>query len=170
MCVTTKSLICSFSACPDGELWELNLESRIDFLSVWLLFGQNIRRKKFNSFYIVFPAIFHYFPVPQRLQKPRANGHNIVGCYMLRPFAHPVACCCVLFSLRGRRLEIVGTRKNARERETRVTCLPRARLFSLSPTTSKRLLHRLRIAGSCCAQFETSQSFERTTPNIYSVP
>ena len=21
---------------------------------------------------------------------------NIVGCYMLRPFAHPVACCCVL--------------------------------------------------------------------------
>ena len=28
--------------------------------------------------------------------KPRANGRNIVGCYMLRPFAHPVACCCVL--------------------------------------------------------------------------
>ena len=22
---------------------------------------------------------------------------NIVGCYVLRPFAHPVACCCVLF-------------------------------------------------------------------------
>ena len=22
---------------------------------------------------------------------PRANGRNIVGCYMLRPFAHPVA-------------------------------------------------------------------------------
>ena len=21
---------------------------------------------------------------------------NVVGCYMLRPFAHPVACCCVL--------------------------------------------------------------------------
>ena len=21
--------------------------------------------------------------------------HNIVGCYMLRPFTHPVACCCV---------------------------------------------------------------------------
>ena len=27
------------------------------------------------------------------LVKPRANGHNVVGCYMLRPFAHPVACC-----------------------------------------------------------------------------
>ena len=24
---------------------------------------------------------------------PRANGPNIVGCYMLRPFTHPVACC-----------------------------------------------------------------------------
>ena len=23
--------------------------------------------------------------------KPRANGRNIVGCYMLRPFAHIVA-------------------------------------------------------------------------------
>ena len=33
--------------------------------------------------------------------KPHANGRNIVGCYMLRPFAHPallhvVGCCCVL--------------------------------------------------------------------------
>ena len=28
--------------------------------------------------------------------KPRANGRNIVGCYMLRPFAHPVACCWIL--------------------------------------------------------------------------
>ena len=29
--------------------------------------------------------------------KPRANGRNIVGCYMLRPFAHPVVCCCAKF-------------------------------------------------------------------------
>ena len=27
------------------------------------------------------------------LTEQRANGRNIVGCYMLRPFAHPVACC-----------------------------------------------------------------------------
>ena len=27
----------------------------------------------------------------------RANGRNIVGCYMLRPFPHPVACCCAKF-------------------------------------------------------------------------
>ena len=31
---------------------------------------------------------------------PRANlGRNIVVCYMLRPFAHPVACCCVLLGV-----------------------------------------------------------------------
>ena len=28
--------------------------------------------------------------------KPCANGCNIVGCYMLRLFAHPVACCWML--------------------------------------------------------------------------
>ena len=27
------------------------------------------------------------------LTEQRANGRDIVGCYMLRPFAHPVACC-----------------------------------------------------------------------------
>ena len=25
--------------------------------------------------------------------EPLANGRNIVGCYVLHPFAHPVACC-----------------------------------------------------------------------------
>ena len=53
-------------------------------------------------------------------------------------------------SLRSRRLEVVGTRKNgrARRRHARgvnslLACLPRARPFSLSLTTSKRLLRRL---------------------------
>ena len=32
----------------------------------------------------------------QSYVKPRANGRNIFGCYMLCPFAHPVACCCEL--------------------------------------------------------------------------
>ena len=27
----------------------------------------------------------------------RANGLNIVGCYMFRPFTHSVACCCTKF-------------------------------------------------------------------------
>ena len=28
----------------------------------------------------------------------RANRRNIGRCYMLRPFAHPVSCCCVVGS------------------------------------------------------------------------
>ena len=56
-------------------------------------------------------------------------------------------------SLRSRRLEVVGRRKHgrARRRHARgeeasspLACLPRARPFSLSPTTSKRLLRRLK--------------------------
>ena len=49
-------------------------------------------------------------------------------------------------SLRCRRLEVVGTRKNGRARSRHATplaCLRRARLFSLSPTISKRLLRSL---------------------------
>ena len=51
-------------------------------------------------------------------------------------------------SPRSRRLEVVSTRKNghARRRHAREeprACLPRAHPFSLSPTTSKRLLRRL---------------------------
>ena len=45
-------------------------------------------------------------------------------------------------SLRSRRLEVVGTRKNGRAKR-RHACLPHARPFSLSPTTSKCLLRRL---------------------------
>ena len=48
----------------------------------------------------------------------------------------------VKVNLRSRRLEVVGTRKNGRARR-RHACLPRARPFSLLPTTSKRLLRRL---------------------------
>ena len=47
----------------------------------------------------------------------------------------------LLASLRSRRLELVGTRKNGRARR-RHARPPRARPFSVSPTTSKRLLRR----------------------------
>ena len=51
-------------------------------------------------------------------------------------------------SPRSRRLEVVGTRKNRRAR-SRHACLPRARPFSLSPTTSKRQLRRLILDRPC---------------------
>ena len=51
-------------------------------------------------------------------------------------------------SLRSRRLEVVGTRH---ERGI-TTCLPRARPFSLSPATSKRLLRSLGAGLPCKVQ------------------
>ena len=38
---------------------------------------------------------------------PGANGRNIVGCYMLRLSAHPVACCCVLLGVVAQSLKPV---------------------------------------------------------------
>ena len=51
--------------------------------------------------------------VDSKTLKSRANGRNffwptapdIVGCYMLRPFAYPVACCCVLLGAVGQSLK-----------------------------------------------------------------
>ena len=42
------------------------------------------------------------------LIKQRANGRNIVGCYMLRPFAHPVACCWMLLRVVAQSLKPVN--------------------------------------------------------------
>ena len=61
-------------------------------------------------------------------------------------------------SLRSRRLEIVATRKNARERR-RHACLPRARPFSLPPATSKPLLRGLRISGRVFAPFWSENGY-----------
>ena len=55
-----------------------------------------VRKKKGG----IFAAInFTFVCLSFRSIKPHANGHNIVGCYMLRPFAHPAACCYVLFGV-----------------------------------------------------------------------
>ena len=43
----------------------------------------------------------------QNVLKSRVNQRKIVGFYMLRPFAHPVACCCVLLGLVAQSLKPV---------------------------------------------------------------
>jgi len=50
-----------------------------------------------------------FFPVScySKFFKPCANRRNIVGCYMLRPFAHPVACCCMLLHVVAQSLKPV---------------------------------------------------------------
>ena len=39
--------------------------------------------------------------------KPHENGCNVVGCYMFRPFAHPVTCCCMLLRVVAQSLKPV---------------------------------------------------------------
>ena len=43
----------------------------------------------------------------KRLQHCWPTTPNIVRCYVLRPFARPVACCCVLLGVVAQRLKLV---------------------------------------------------------------
>ena len=62
---------------------------------------------------------------------------NIVGCYMLRPFAHPVACCWMLLRVVAQSLKPVKR------------LAPCKRTQHCWPTTSN-------IAGSCCARLHVA--------------
>ena len=76
--------------------------------------------------------------------KPRANGRNIVGCYILRLFTHPVA------NLRsGPSLAVL------------MHSLLRHPLQSETKTEPDLRLTRcmfLRVVGNCCVRFETSKT------------
>ena len=50
----------------------------------------------------------------KRTQRCWPTTSNIVGCYMLRPFVHPVACCCVLLGVvaqSSKPIELLATYK-----------------------------------------------------------
>ena len=47
--------------------------------------------------------------------KAPSKRRNNVGCYMLRPFAHPVACCCVLLRFAGNCCAKFGTAKTRQQ-------------------------------------------------------
>ena len=67
----------------------------------------------------------------------RANGRNIVGCYMLRPFAHPVACCWTLLRVVAQSLKPVE-------------------LFAPCKRTEHCWLSTPNIVGSCCARLHVA--------------
>ena len=55
-----------------------------------------------------FSFFFYSLRCPTRaFLKPRANGRNIVGRYMLRPFAHPVVSCWMLLHVVAQSLKPV---------------------------------------------------------------
>ena len=83
---------------------------------------------KLRDLKIVFWTLYDYFYYIWHI-KPRANGRNIVGWYMLRPFAHllhVIAWCCVLLWVWNRsnvKLRTNG-RNNSRHCWTNNCCIP----------------------------------------------
>ena len=78
--------------------------------------------------------------MPNILLKPRANERNIVGCYMLRPFTQPVACCCALLGVVARSLK------------------PGKRLATCKQTQQLPTLLGQQV-GSCCVRFQVALHF-----------
>ena len=78
--------------------------------------------------------------MPNILLKPRANERNIVGCYMLRPFTQPVACCCALLGVVARSLK------------------PGKRLATCKQTQQLPTLLGQQV-GSCCVRFQVAWHF-----------
>ena len=79
---------------------------------------------------------------------PRANGRNIVGCYMLHPFAHPVSCCWMLLRVVAQSLKPV-------------------KLFSQQLLTFLLFRDRRSLAQQCWIHLHSSSNIVRTTHAHY---
>ena len=95
---------------------------------------------------------------------------NIVRCYMLRPFAHPVACCWMLLSVVAQSLKPVKLFSQQ---------LPTLPTISWGHARSLRMVYKdlwvvsfprctagPNIAGSCCIRLHTTANTHATTSNI----
>ena len=126
----------------------------------------------------------------QRFKSPVPNWRNIVGqwpgCYMLRPFAHPVACCCVRVFLGPEYLRKVWNRSNflwnSWSLKRSATLLdPFVQLsqhswglarvlgvvYKVSWAASfPRYTEGSSIVGNCCIRLRITANTDVTTPNI----
>ena len=126
----------------------------------------------------------------QRFISPMPNWRNIVGqwpgCYMLRPFAHPVACCCVRVFLGPEYLRKVWNRSNflwnSWSLKRSATLLdPFVQLsqhswglarvlgvvYKVSWAASfPRYTEGSSIVGNCCIRLRITANTDVTTPNI----
>ena len=80
--------------------------------------------------------------------KPCANGRNIVGCYMLRPFAHHVACCWMLLRVVAQSLKPV-------------------KLFSQQLPTFLLFCDRRSVAQQCWIRLHSSSNIDGATHAHY---
>ena len=126
----------------------------------------------------------------QRFKSPMPNWRNIVGqwpgCYMLRPFAHPVACCCVRVFLGPEYLRKVWNRSNflwnSWSLKRSATLLDPfvqlsqhswglARVWGVVYKASwaasfPRYTEGSSIVGNCCIRLRITANTDITTPNI----
>ena len=111
---------------------------------------------------------------------------NIVGCYMLRPFAHPVACCWILFCVVAQSLKLVKLFSQQLPtfllfRDRRSVAQQFAQLFQhcwgharslrmdykdLWVVLFPRCTAGPKLVGSCCIRLHTTANTNATTPNI----
>ena len=101
--------------------------------------------------------------------KPRAKGRNIVGCYILRPFAHPVARCVELSGVVAQNLKAVKLMSQQlptfllfRDRRS-VAQQCWSLMGRIFPTMNCRCVN---IVRSCCIRLHTTANTDTTTPNI----
>ena len=80
--------------------------SQKEYYGARFLRTEKILYKGFTQFLVT-----QYFALRLTLNmdrvKPPGNGRNIAGCYMVRPFAHPVSCCCMLLGVAAESLKPV---------------------------------------------------------------
>ena len=91
---------------------------------------------------------------------------NIVECYMLRPLAHPVVCCCMwlrvvtllglLRKLLNQQLPTFLLFRHPRHMVSKVLWVVSVLRCTAGPT----------IVGSCCISLHTTANTDATTPNI----
>ena len=113
----------------------------------------------------------------KRTQHCSPSTPNIVGCHMLRPFAHPVACCWILLRVVAQSLKPVKLFSQQ---------LPTFLLFRDRRSVAQQCWIRLHIVdykdlwvvffprctagpklvGSCCIRLHTTANTQATTPNI----
>ena len=91
---------------------------------------------------------------------------NIVACYMLHPFAHPVVCCWMLLRVVAQSLKTVKLLSPVQTDATLLAnnsqyCWMLHVAFVCTPCCML-----LDVVACCCEKFETGQTFHPTTPNI----
>ena len=95
-----------YSLCCTKNLWHQIMQIIIsNHSNLYLSFKESWIQLEFKASrwvcYILFQLLTIYKAPLKRAQHCWPTTPNVVGCYMLRPFAHPVVCCWMLLRVVG---------------------------------------------------------------------